>query len=244
MTGTASRSGGRTLVASTTEALRRQIDSGRYRPGDRLPSEARLTAEFNVSRTVVREAIATLRADRLVEPRQGAGVFVLPPPEPVALPFRTVDPARVSSMIEMLELRTAVECEAAALAAQRRSPSQEVAILEALQAVRARAAAGQPTAEADFELHLAIADATNNPRFREFLTLIGPGMIPRRALDASSPGPDPAAYQRVLDEEHERIVAAILEGAEEAARLAMRDHLRGSQARYRRLLRQTAPPGP
>ena len=98
---------------------------GQFPPGSRLPSEAQLTEAHGVSRTVVREAIAALRADRLVEARQGAGVFVLEAevPAPTPLFLRNIDHERVSSMIELLELRTAVEVEAAGLAALRRSPA-------------------------------------------------------------------------------------------------------------------------
>lgn len=231
---------GRTLVTKVRDALLEQIEGGAYSPGDRLPSEAKLTEEFSVSRTVVREAIASLRADGLVEPRQGAGIFVLAPPAVTALPFRNVDPARVSSMIEILELRTAVEAEAAALAAQRRSPAQEEAIIEAYRAFSRQTSLGEASADADFALHLAIADATNNPRFREFLTLAGTTVIPRRSLGADAQDGDPAEYLAVLVREHEAIVNAILDGDETAAREAMRHHLRGSQSRYRRLLHRTS----
>ncbi len=140
---------GKTLVAQVTDALRSQIAKGRYNPGDRLPSEAQLTQEFGVSRTVVREAIAALRSDGLVEPRQGAGVFLLEQAASARRPFQQVDLTRVSSLIEMLELRTAVEGDAAALAALRRSPGQEGKLIEAFDAFRACAAASKPTAEAD-----------------------------------------------------------------------------------------------
>lgn len=66
-----------TLVQSTKETLTSRITGGNYPLGGRMLSEAALCSEFGVSRTVVREAIASLRADRLVEPRQGAGVFVV-----------------------------------------------------------------------------------------------------------------------------------------------------------------------
>ena len=228
----------KTLVETVCEALRQQIRSGRYSPGDRLPSEGRLTEEFSVSRTVIREAVANLRADKLVEARQGAGVFVLSPPATLPLPFQGIDPARVSSMIEMLELRTAVEVEAAALAAQRRSPSQEEAIVKAYRKVHTLSERGESTSTADFELHLAIADATNNPRFAEFLKLMGPNVIPRRALDTVTPGAELNAYLAILNREHGDIVKAIISGDEAAAREAMRSHLHGSQSRYRILLHQ------
>ncbi|MEJ8475871.1 FadR/GntR family transcriptional regulator [Roseibium sp. H3510] len=229
----------RSLVDKVCETLRQQIKDGQYSTGDRLPSEAGLTAEFSVSRTVVREAIATLRADGLVEPKQGAGVFVLQPSESGSLPFRKIDPERVSSMIDFLELRTAVETEAAGLAAQRRSPSQEEAIIQAHRKILKLASQGLFTADADFELHLAIAEATNNPRFGDFLQLTGPDVIPRRGLTPTTANPDMQAYLEILNHEHELIVTAIINGDETSAREAMRSHLKGSQSRYRKLLRQS-----
>lgn len=230
------RTKGGNLVARVSEALRAEILGGHLKPGDRLPSEAKLTEAHGVSRTVVREAVAALRADRLVEARQGAGVFVLETVAPEPAPFQNIDYVRLSSMIEMLELRTAVEVEAAGLAATRRSAQQEERIIEAFRAVNAAIAANTSTAEADYDLHLAIAEATNNPRFTEFLALVGANVIPRQALqDTDDTAPRP--YLSQLQEEHDRIVSAILAGEEDAARQAMRVHLRGSQMRYRVLLR-------
>ena len=71
------------LATAVAEALRSRIANGALPVGARLPTEQRLIDEFNVSRTVVREAIAELRAKGLVEPRQGVGVFVTTGAEPV-----------------------------------------------------------------------------------------------------------------------------------------------------------------
>ncbi|SDA99988.1 DNA-binding transcriptional regulator, FadR family [Sinorhizobium sp. NFACC03] len=229
---------GKTLVARVTDALGGQIAGGHYKPGDRLPSEAQLTQEFGVSRTVVREAIAALRSGGLVEARHGIGVFVLEPTPVAPLPFHGVDLARVSSLIEMLELRTAVEGDAAALAALRRSPAQEEKIIEAFDSFCASAAEGRPTAEADFNFHLAIAQATNNPRFSEFLQMLGTALIPRRAVSESGEETVLAAAELSrLISEHEAILIAIQDGDEEQARSAMRQHLKNSQVRYRSMLR-------
>ncbi|SER73273.1 DNA-binding transcriptional regulator, FadR family [Tranquillimonas rosea] len=234
---TAKTGGRRNLVATLVSALRDEITSGRFVPGDRLPSEARLTERFDVSRTVVREAIAGLRADGLVEPRQGAGVFVLqPPPDPPGL-FEIADYEKISSIIEMLELRVAVEMEAAALAALRHSPAQEETIFAAELAVREGMAEGRPTTEADLAFHLAIADATNNPRFREFLEALGVSMIPRAALQAENGTRSPTDYIEMISAEHLSIAEAISAGEPERAREAMRGHLKKSQGRYRELLR-------
>lgn len=232
--------GSGTLTERLGENLRQAIAAGQFPPGSKLPSEAQLVEAHGVSRTVVREAIAALRADKLVEAKRGAGVFVLTTPSigDGLLSLHAVDPARVSSMIELLELRTAVEVEAAGLAALRRSPAQEEVIFERHHAVRACLEANTSSSEADFALHLAIAEAANNSRFREFLAMIGRNAIPRAALNGDETEADQAAYIKLLDEEHDRIVVAISNGDEEAAREAMRTHLRGSQARYRALLRE------
>jgi DNA-binding FadR family transcriptional regulator len=231
---------GKTLVAKMTDALSSQIAAGHYKPGDRLPSEAQLTQEFGVSRTVVREAIAALRSGGLVEARHGIGVFVLEPAPTERHPFHGVDLARVSSLIEMLELRTAVEGDAAALAALRRSPAQEEKIVEAFDTFCASAAEGRPTAEADFNFHLAIAEATNNPRFSEFLKMLGPALIPRRAVSETGEETVLASADLTrLVSEHEAILIAIQDGNEEQARIAMRQHLKNSQIRYRSMLRST-----
>lgn len=227
------------LVEKVAEDLRRAILAGEIKTGEKLPSEAGLTEQFDVSRTVVREAISSLRADGLVAPRQGAGVFVISNQISQSQPFQSFDPARISSIIEMLELRTAIEVEAAGLAAVRRSPAQEEAILERCDAIDDRIAAGAPTTEADFELHLAIADATNNPRFREFLELMGRAVIPRVSLQDGEVETTPNDYLAQIQAEHRRIAGAISARDEDGAREAMRIHLQGSQTRYRTLLRRS-----
>lgn len=225
------------LVSRVGEEIRRAILAGEVRTGEKLPSEAKLTALHAVSRTVVREAIASLRADGLVEARQGAGVFVLSNKQPPANTLRTFDPERISSIIEVLELRSAVEMEAAALAAIRRSPAQEEAIFERCDDIDALIARGEGTTVGDFAFHLAIADATNNPRFREFLEMMGGKVIPRSGLQENDRETTPGVYLAQLQAEHRRIAEAISARDGDAARDAMRIHLMGSQQRYRALLR-------
>jgi GntR family transcriptional repressor for pyruvate dehydrogenase complex len=225
---------GVTLVTQISDALRTMISRDELKPGHKLPSEARISELYGVSRTVVREAIAALRADGLVEPRRGAGVFVMEQVATAAKPFQGVDHARISSIVELIELRAAVESEAAALAAIRRSPAQEEEIIERHHQVLACIEAGRPTVDADFALHRAIVMAANNSRFTEFIDLIGPNAIPRANLQLA---PDPE-YLGQIHREHDRIVTAISNRESDAARAAMQDHLSGSQRRYRELLRR------
>lgn len=227
------------LVSTVSGQLRDEIVRGELKPGQKLPSEAGLTARFGVSRTVVREAIASLRADGLVEVRHGVGVFVLSNQPNVGISFQAIETDRISSIIEMLELRAAVEIEAAGLAAQRRSPAQEEAILERYDDLGKLIAEGKPTTAADFAFHLAIADATNNPRFREFLEVMGRNMIPRASLQEGRAERTAAGYLEQIQAEHRRIADAISLRDDDAAREAVRLHLKGSLQRYRDMIRRT-----
>ncbi|MFK3780456.1 FadR/GntR family transcriptional regulator [Agrobacterium sp. NPDC089420] len=228
---------GISLAAKISSALRRDLTEGVFRPGDRLPSESALTREYSVSRTVVREAIAILRADGLVEARKGAGVFAVEVKPAKELPFNDLAVGRISSVIELLELRTVFEVESAGLAASRRSAVQVEGIVDAHRRVGDCLATGLPTRDADFEFHLAIAQATQNRRFPEFLQLIRSGIIPRGELQGAAPGARPKDYNLHLQEEHGKIVDAIIEGDADAARQHMASHLRGSLERYKVLLR-------
>lgn len=228
---------GISLAAKISSALRRDLSEGVFRPGDRLPSESALTREYSVSRTVVREAIAILRADGLVEARKGAGVFAIEVKLTKEVPFNDLAVGRISSVIELLELRTVFEVESAGLAASRRSAVQVESIVDAHRRVGDCLAAGLPTRDADFEFHLAIAQATQNRRFPEFLQLIRSGIIPRGELQGAAPGSRPKDYNLHLQEEHAKIVDAIIEGDADAARQYMAAHLRGSLERYKVLLR-------
>ena len=224
------------LAARLADTLRRKVMGGQIPVGAKLPSEAELTRAHGVSRTVVREAVASLRAEGLVESRQGAGVFVIADGAGPEGAFRDVDPDKISSIVEMLELRAAVEIEAAGLAARRRSAAQEDAIFRACEAMEALIARGAPSAPGDYAFHLAVAAATNNPRFAEFLDLTGLGVIPRAGLQEARPSASPYLAQMMA--EHRAVADAIAAGDEAGAKAAMRTHLEGSQQRYRNMLRK------
>lgn len=231
------RNGKANLVEQLAQVLRDRVLSGELTVGAKLPSEAELTAAHGVSRTVVREAIAALRADGLVESRQGAGVFVVRQSLEGRSILQYYDMNKISSVIEMQELRAAVEIEAAGLAAQRRSPAQESAILEAAQDMRRLVEQGAETADSDLTFHRAVAAATNNPKFIEFLELLAGGAIPRQQLSSSDQQSVALGYFRRIAEDHARIARAISDQNAQAARDAMRSHLGEGVQRYRDLLR-------
>lgn len=223
------------LAESIVEKIRDDLDSGELKAGDRLPTEFELGRIHGVSRTVVREAIAALRADGRVVARQGSGVFVVEQEDQSAFSLLSIKPGKISSIIETLELRAAVESEAAGLAAERRSPGEFAKVRECHEAFSQALTRGQRAERQDFDFHLAIAESTHNRHFVEFFRFLGARTIPR----AQTPPPggpsrsdDMRPYLMQILKEHQDIVDAILARNGIAAHAAMRSHLKGSQARY------------
>ncbi|HLP67293.1 MAG TPA: FadR/GntR family transcriptional regulator [Rhizobium sp.] len=237
MLGLSKRNGRPSLSSRVAETVREQIEAGYYAPGDKLPTEPALIDKFGVSRTVVREAVAALRADGLVESRQGSGVFVIGPRQAEqGLKLFTGETDKISDIIEELELRIGIEVEAAGLAAVRSSPAQEAEIQAQVDRFARLVAEGKPTDEADFEFHMAIATATNNTRFRTFLEHVGRRMIPRVKFRTVMGGIDPLPSRDApILEEHREIADAVLAGDPDRAREAMRRHLVTGIKRYRSL---------
>jgi GntR family transcriptional repressor for pyruvate dehydrogenase complex len=227
----------RKLSRRLFEQLAGEIRSGRFAPGARLPTEQALAQGARVSRTVVREAVAALRAEGLVVTRQGVGAFVSAAPQQA--PFR-IDADRMQNLDEILhvmELRVCVEIESAGLAAERASRAQVRAIVAALEAMDRATAQGRAAVDEDLEFHRTIAEATGNPQFPRFLQFIGRHLIPRHIVSGMprTMGGQ-RAYLDLLQTEHRRIVEAIRDHDPKAAREAMRRHLGRSLERYRKLV--------
>jgi DNA-binding FadR family transcriptional regulator len=150
----------RNLTGEAVARLTEDIRKGRLPPGARLPTERELMKAMGVSRTVVREAVAALRAEGLVTTRHGPGAFL--PGDASWVPFR-IDPDGLSSMgdvLEVMELRLAIEVAAAARAAGRITSQRRAAVGRALRAIEAAIARGEGAINEDFAFHRAIADAS------------------------------------------------------------------------------------
>jgi GntR family transcriptional repressor for pyruvate dehydrogenase complex len=224
----------RTLALELVDSLGERIRDGRLATGDKLPTEAAIMAEFGVSRTVVREAISKLQASGLVQTRHGIGTFVAGLGD---AGFR-IGPDQLATLrdvIAVLELRIGLETEAAALAAQRRSDEDLQRMRTALDGVAAAIEAGRDAVASDFQFHLEIARATQNPHFIELMGTLGSRIIPRARLAVEAePGAEQRHYLRRVNGEHESIFDAIAARDADAARAAMRTHLANSRERRRR----------
>lgn len=224
----------RTLALELVDSLGDRIRAGQLQAGDKLPTEAAIMGEFEVSRTVVREAISKLQAAGLVETRHGIGTFVLGLGDGPSFKITPEQFSTLQDVIAVLELRIGLETEAAGLAAQRRTADNLIALRKALDAVIAAVEAGQDSVAADFQFHLEIARATQNSHFADLMATLGAQIIPRARLEpVADMSAERLAYMRRVNAEHESILDAITSQDAESARAAMRTHLSNSRERLR-----------
>src|SRR4051812_26177007 len=232
----------RNLTEEVVDQLASEIRRGRMAPGSRLPTEQELMGAFGVSRTVVREAIAALRSEGLLVTRQGSGAYVSN--DASRVPFRIAPPdesgaASITDVLLVMELRLAIEVEGAALAAERAGAPQVAAIRAALAEIDRAIARGEGAVKEDFAFHRAIATATGNAHFAQFLEFLGRHVIPRQSIRLSHGTPEQQqAYLEMLQKEHRKIADAIKARDPAQAQRAMRAHLSKSLERYRRLAEQ------
>jgi GntR family transcriptional repressor for pyruvate dehydrogenase complex len=226
----------RRLTHELVERLTAEITGGRLAPGARLPTEQEMIATTGVSRTVVREAVAALRAEGLVVTRQGVGAFVAANPRrPFSLAGDGLHSLR--AVVEIMELRAGIEVEAAGIAAERASRAHLDAIERAFAALDGAIARGDSGVDQDFAFHCSIAAATANAQFMRLLEYLGRFIIPRQTvrLAHAESAQERRAYLVRIQAEHRDIVEAVRSGAPQAARAAMRRHLVNSRKRYQKL---------
>jgi GntR family transcriptional repressor for pyruvate dehydrogenase complex len=146
--------------------LLEDILSGRYAPGERLPGQRTLAAELGVTMTALREALKRLEQMGLVEVRHGAGMVVTDVREKgtldVLAPLLLRD-GRIDRdvLADVLEARTLMLAELAALAAERRTEAQ-VTRLEDLSRAMARAPNAAEAQKTDFAWVTELANAAGN----------------------------------------------------------------------------------
>lgn len=159
------------LADQAAELLMERIRSGEWGLGARLPGETTLAPQLGVGRSTVREAIRQLAGRGVLASRQGAGVFVTA----LDAPEDWDSVLRRSGIISVIEARIAIESEAAALAAQRRTPADLRAIRRALAEREALRADIEQHVDADTRFHRSIVVAAHN----EILTELFDGFTPR-----------------------------------------------------------------
>lgn len=224
------------LAEIVVAQLSGRIDAGLYPPGEKLPSSAQLCEEFGVSRTVIREALTSLKVAGRVTSRQGAGVYATEK-DSKTLNFEISRIDDIRSAMQILELRLGVEMQSVALAASRRTPEALAEIARAYDHLENLVTDdAEIEARADFEFHLAIAKATRNPHFPRFLEAVMGEISFDLVLKHRQSAKTYQTYLKKMNKEHAAILAAITQGDVKAARNALAQHLEESLERYRKML--------
>lgn len=215
--------------------LVRQIVSGDAAPGDFLPSEQRLAETLGVSRTVIREALMVVSTKGLVEIEHGRGARVRPATE-----WNIFDSAVIQALEEtghvvpiledLLEVRRFIEVEAAALAAERADDSDPEALEQLVQKMEQALKAPADYFHFDVAFHEQIFRAASN---QVLLRLMEPVKSLLRAARMHVVAVTSPKGLRESLEGHRKILDAIRARDPDAARRAMTDHLRLTEAEFR-----------
>ncbi|WP_148254551.1 FadR/GntR family transcriptional regulator [Aidingimonas lacisalsi] len=200
-----------------------------FEEGDRLPSEDALARSHGVSRPIVREALARLRKDGLVDSHRGAGSFVRRRPTRAMLDFAPLE--SLADIQRCFEFRLAVETESARLAAVNATDDDRLAIDKALALLEQRIRDNALGVDADFGFHLAIARATHNRYFADTLLSLKQPITYGQNLARGLGLRRPLHHLPEVQEEHTHIHESIMEGDGDAAARCMQRHLGNSRRR-------------
>lgn len=199
------------------------IASGRLAVGSILPNDAEMMDRYNVSRTVLREALKTLEAKGLVEARAKVGTRVLPRSrwnlyDRQVLGWLQEAGPEAAFLQSYVELREMIEMQTARLAAQRRSAEQMRMLLYWLDQRSMTAALPEPFALAEFEFHRILCEASQNPFLRAASALVEFGVVQAIAPQMRTPLADFAGQKAAL---YQALADAVGRAAPEAAAAAM-----------------------
>ncbi len=225
---------GKLLPEWIYEQLLEQIATGRLARGDRLPSENALAEMFGVSRPTVRNALFRLQTDGVVRSRKGSGNYVAETPSPHILSLKP-GTGKISDMLLGVEFRIAIEGDAAALAAVRRTDVELAELSEIME--RQERLSDAPLAEvhdADIAFHTLIAVAARNRLFSEAFRKLYRSVINSWLLWHRTASDEYGQIWRSVLKEHRAVYEAIHDADADSARMAMRDHL--TKGRQRMLI--------
>jgi DNA-binding FadR family transcriptional regulator len=217
------------LPARIAGHIGKEIAEGRILPGEKLPTEHILAKTFGVSRSVVREAIAELRNEGLVETRQGIGAFVLEGTGRGSIRIEQTDLYDRESFRSLFQLRMPLEIEAAGLAAVHHDAEDLRKLDEALAQMTGAEKWTDQGITADLMFHRALAAATHNEYFPLFV-----GFIAERISLAINAARASAVLEEIVETtiaEHVAIRDAVVTRDPLKARAAMRHHVEGAASR-------------
>lgn len=201
-----------------------KIISGAYPENSILPGDTELLQRFGVSRTVLREALKTLAAKGLIQPKAKIGTRVLERShwnlfDPDILVWHFEAGATADFLASIVEMRLALEPEAAGLAALRRTDKQLETLFTWVERMGEAKESASDFVYSDLQFHIAVAEASGNPFMRSISALIEVALV--TTFTISSPIPNSESHIRSVAR-HAAIAVAIRDGNVEAAKAAMR----------------------
>lgn len=202
---------------------------GDYVEHRKLPTEVELAAHYSASRTTIREALSRLRSEGIVSSRRGSGNYIQRLPSQPA-PARA-QIASIHDIERYYAFRLCVEAGAAENASLARTADDIASLHAARSALQQAQRSGGTAVEEDLALHLAIARASHNPFF---ISTIEYALSPIRQcmeLAQNLGRPQGAVEIATIDDEHDAIVQAIVEGSPARAGAAMRRHIEHARQR-------------
>ncbi len=212
------------MVVTVLGHLTERIVNGEFDASGILPSEGDLATSFDVSRTVIREAIRSLRAQGLVEVSQGRAPRVKPPDSQATVAsLRLLLRRNKATLLHLVEVRQPMEGEIAALAAERAN-HEHLRQLERAVLDLAAASPLEVRIEADVRFHRILAEATGNPVFVLLLETLAEFMRESRQKTLAYSGVEQALAG------HRAVLEAVRNHDPVKAREAMHEHL-GTAAR-------------
>lgn len=215
------------LASQVFNHLTQQIASGAHAPGQVLPSESALAAQYNVSKPVIREALTQLAAFGMVQISQGRPARVIGVnAAPLTEFFRLAMSASGQGLRDAIELRRALETQTALLAAQRRVPQGLQAMAQALDQMRSCGDDVERWATLDCAFHLGLAQAAGNQLMQHLLEALTEPV--RQSIAIITAQRDLSGDRRATLARHRAIHAAVERGDVDAARRAIAAHFAAS----------------
>ncbi|MFP7484918.1 FadR/GntR family transcriptional regulator [Priestia filamentosa] len=168
----------RKIYEQVAEELLLNIKNGDLKPGDKLDSVWQLAENFQVGRSAIREALSALRAMGLIEMRQGEGTFVREfDPSMISLPITTAVLMKKEDIENLLEVRKVLEVGASGAAASKRTEEDLTNMKNILEKMLNSVGDEELGEKADFQFHLAVAKASQNPLLVGLMNNVGEMML-------------------------------------------------------------------
>ncbi|MGN1401019.1 MAG: FadR/GntR family transcriptional regulator [Bacillus sp. (in: firmicutes)] len=213
------------LYEEVADHLKKMIEQGNLKPGEKLESVPKLADHFQVGRSVIREALSALRAMGLLEMKQGEGTYIkMYSADHIDLSSHPILMEK-SDIVHLIEVRKVIESGAVVYAAKNRT-DEDIKRLEAV-VKEMRAALDEENGEekSDTAFHIALIEATHNPMFISLMKQISGTMKIRmkeiRDIWLFRGG----ITKEDLYRDHVRILKAIIDRDEQRAQKLMWNHL-------------------